>query len=331
MTRTLRRAWSLLDNYVLARLTGRPSTAAFWYTPDRPTLRTQADVDRYLAAQHPVYPVDYRPKLRYALRNGRGIVVLPYAQPIGEQINPEAVAQLALGAHAAWVLDASTDARDEFLTHADYLRGALDPSGLWSYTFDWFANKAPWSSALAQSRGASVLLRAARLTGDDGYAQAARRALAPLGQPIEDAGLLATWQTASGPAAYFEEYPKHPTAVLNGSMAALFGLYEAYRFLGDQEAGALWHAGTAGIAAMLPLYDAGWWTLYDLDPAVGRPNYDSPHYHALSTTYVGLLALLDPAHRELFAEYHGRWERQTSTVNRLRALMAKTHFKLTVR
>jgi hypothetical protein len=82
---------------------------------------------------------------------------------------------------------------------------------------------------------------------------------------------------------------------------------------------------------MLPLYDAGWWTLYDLDPGLGRRNYDSPHYHSISTTYIGLMALLDARHRGIFAAYHRRWRRQATAWNRVRATVAKLHFKITVR
>lgn len=332
MMSTLRRAWSLADNYVFARWAGRPSTAGFWYTPDAPMLRSADDRDAYLRAEHPIYPIDYRPKLRYPLRNASGIVVLPYPKPIGERVNPEAASQLALGAHAAWLIDHDSDARRTFFTHAEFLRSSMDPDdGIWYYDFDWFANKAPWGSALAQSRGASVLFRAARVTGDDSYAEAARRALRSLGRPIGDGGFLTTHETQVGAAVYFEEYPRHPTAVLNGSMAALFGLFELAHFLDDDDARRLWDAGTRGLAAMLPLYDAGWWTLYDLDPGLRRRNYDSPHYHAISTTYLALLALLDGRNRDSFETYHRRWAQQNNFLNRLRALVAKTHFKLTVR
>jgi hypothetical protein len=331
MIKVLRRAWALADNYALARLTGRPSTAAFWYTPDAPAIRDAADLDSYLAAREPVYPIDYRPKLRYGLRNASGVVVLPYPDPIGERVNPEATAQFALGAHAAWAIDGDAAARATFLRHANFLRSTMTADGLWIYDFDWFANRAPWASALAQSRGASVMLRAARMTGDTSFGEAARRSLRPLARDIADGGFRAVKSTRWGEAVYFEEYPKHPTAVLNGSIAALFGLFEVAHFLEDEQAADLWIAGTNGLAAMLPLYDAGWWTLYDLDPAYGRRNYDSPHYHDLSTTYVGLLALLDPVHRDVFSSYHRRWVAQASAVNRLRAVVAKTHFKLTVR
>src|SRR5690349_787039 len=86
----IKKLYKLADNYLIARLQKRPSTAFFWYLPEPPLIQSKEDLYAYQTAvtASPFYLIDYRQKLQYSLENKAGIIVLPYDQPLGQQINP---------------------------------------------------------------------------------------------------------------------------------------------------------------------------------------------------------------------------------------------------
>lgn len=321
----------LADNYGLSRLTGRPSLRGFWYTPDRPAVFDAASRAAYLAAEEPFYLIDYRPKLGYSLVNADDIIVLPYPHPIGRQINPEAAFQYALGLHDEHLATGDPRAREAFLHYASYFAQRQTATGDWTYDFDWFRSSAGWTSALAQARGASVMIRAARLTGDATFAKRALRSMSRFGTPLERGGYLATLPGRDGPLVYFEEYPQEPTAVLNGFLAALFGLYEVATWLGDAAADRLFTTGLDSLEEMIPRYLVRNWSLYSLDRRGGRLNYDSPHYHELTTNYLSVIAAIDPAGGDRFSPALGTYRRQGTAANAVRYTIAKVFYKLFVR
>ncbi|HYE01191.1 MAG TPA: D-glucuronyl C5-epimerase family protein [Alphaproteobacteria bacterium] len=327
MLTTLGRAWGLFDNYLLAPAVGRPSTAGFWYLPEPPRVADAAALAGYLAAGHPPYLIDYRPKLRYRLVGPEGIVVLPYGGAIGTRINPEAAFQYALGLHDAWLATGDPEHRRRFLHYAAFFLGRQTAEGDWTYDFDWYENRAPWASALAQARGASVMLRAGRLDPSAPYFDAARRALSRFSRPVERGGYAARFEPAG--CVYFEEYPKQGNVTLNGFMASLFGLFEAGRLLGDPGADALWREGTASLLRMLPHFETGWWTLYDRDPRRPQPNPHSPRYHRMCVGYLSVLAAIsgDPG----LAAARDRWRALDRLPNRSLAFVQKARRKILYR
>lgn len=314
----------LVGNYLLGRVDGGPSSARFWYLPEPPNVCDAASAARYLAAPTPHYLMDYRAKLRYGLVGDDGIIRLNYGGDIGPQINPEAAFQYALGWHDRWLETGEPRAREVFLHYARFFRDYQTPEGNFAYRFDWYASPAPWHSALAQSRGASVLLRAWLLTGDADDLAAARRAIGAFEIPIAAGGFVARHPRAG--VEYLEEYPYQPTAVINGFMAALFGPFELGRWTGDERAAALFDRGVSALEAMLPHYTTSWWSLYDLDPDSPLPNVHSPRYHGMVTDYLRVLAALSGSAR--IAEYRDRWARNDTAANRARAYAVKAYKKL---
>ena len=91
-----------------------------------------------------------------------------------------------------------------------------------------------WVSAMAQGQGASLFVRLHDETEEDRFADAALRALLPLRVPSAEGGASAELHGHPFP----EEYPTTPPSfVLNGGIFALWGLYDVWRGLGDDEAG----------------------------------------------------------------------------------------------
>lgn len=289
--RYIKNAWLLFDNYVLARWQNRPSTAGFWYLPEPPAITSKNDLVRYQQSQiSPSYLIDYSKKLNYSLTNAEGIIVLPYQHPIGAQINPEAAFQYALGLHDQYLQTKQTADLNKFLNYASLFQNQQSAEGLWPYQFDWYGSKAPWYSALAQARGASVMLRAWKLTQDEKYYKASTNSLKKFMVPISEGGFLHTFSAEN--CLYFEEYPHTPTGVINGFMSSLMNIWELNYWLKEPWLTELWQTGIQSLEKMLPHYSNGWWSLYDLDPKSPIANVNSPRYHQLEIDYLHILALL---------------------------------------
>lgn len=296
-----KKLYQLTDNYLLARLQNRPSTALFWYLPEPAYIKTKKDLFSYQnpVAAAPCYLIDYRQKLQYTLENQSGIIVLPYDPPLGQQINPEAAFQYALGLHDHYLHTQDSTALTQFFKYADYFAKRQTTEGLWTYHFDWFGSKAPWASALAQARGASVMLRAGMQSQNSTYYDLAKKSLIKFLQPTAVGGFSHPFKSEN--CFYYEEYPQTPSGVINGFMAALMSIWELQYWLKESWLHHLWQQGLASLEKMLPYYSTGWWSLYDLDYYKGLPNINSPRYHLLEINYLKVLSILSDSpilHRE---------------------------------
>jgi hypothetical protein len=162
----------------------------------------------------------------------------------------------------------------------------------------------PWVSAMAQGEGASLLVRVHAATGEERYAEAARRALRPMRVPSADGGASALLEGRPFP----EEYPTDPPSfVLNGSIFALWGLRDVAVGLGDEQAEREFAAGVDALAAAIGRWDTGRWSRYDLFPH-RVTNVASRAYHELHVTQLEAMQELAPrpelgAAAERFAAY----------------------------
>lgn len=222
-----------------------------------------------------------------------------------------------------------------FFDAADWIERNQDDRGGWPIPVrrSWRslnATLAPgWYSAMAQGHALSILSRAHALTGERRYAVAARRALA-IYRAASGGGQGSGVRTLfMGQHPWYEEYPTTPALfVLNGFIYSLFGLYdmkelatrlrygaaqdadeEAELSAAAAEAGELWEAGLGSLKVMLPFYDSGTGSLYDLrhytmGVAPNRARWD---YHAV---HVGQLRWLgtvdaDPIFNATATRWHG--------------------------
>jgi hypothetical protein len=328
--RYLKKIYQLVDNYLIARLYNRPSTALFWYLPEPSNIKSKQDLIQYQTLSKPAsfYFIDYRQKLNYSLTNHDNIIVLPYDQPIGNQINPEAAFQYALGLHDQFYKTNDQTYLQQFLNYANYFLKKQTPDGFWSYDFNWFTSKAPWYSALAQARGASVMLRAGLITQDNTYLTAAKNAVSQFLLPTAAGGFLHIFSKENCP--YFEEYPQIPTGVINGFMACLMSIWELHYWLKENWLNEMWTLGINSLQAMLPHYSNGWWSLYDLDENSPILNVNSPRYHLMEIHYLQVLSILS-ASPILQSELHNRTRQYHNSINKLRALGLKFARKIMYR
>jgi hypothetical protein len=235
---------------------------------------------------------------------------------------PAGLVQLALG----WwerSLDEGGARRDEFLRVCDVLVGRGERRGealLWPYdvAVAKFGLRPPWHSALAQGQAASALVRAYALTGDDGYADAARAAVHPL---LEPDGELVT-ATAAGPI--LEEAPSNPPShILNGWVSALWGVWDIAVGLDDARAENVFAASLAALRHQLPAYDVGWWTRYSLYPHA-IDDLAKPIYHRLHVDQLDVLHRLTGDAE--FGETSERWRAYDTALSRMGAVAQKSVF-----
>lgn len=260
-----------------------------------------------------------------------GIPLLDYHGRVGRQYNPIAVAQYALGNYNLAQQTGDSGYAQRFRAGAEWLLHHLDttPHGtyLWPHHFDFEYFRpltAPWYSGLAQGQGLSVLLRAHADTGRREYLEMAHHVYRSLATPIRAGGVQ--YADPEG-GLWIEEYlVDPPTHILNGFLWALWGLYDYHRYTGAPEAGRLFERYTETIAACLPRYDLGFWSLYELTPQRIK-NIASPFYHRLHLVQLDIMYRLTG--RETFAEYGRRWRQYTERAAlRLRAAAYKAAFKL---
>jgi D-glucuronyl C5-epimerase C-terminus len=316
------RAAQVLDTYLIAPMTGKISTASFWYIPEPPAFVDADGFRRYVepTGRSPIYPIDHRAKTNYTLVDPDGVIVLRYAAPTGDQINPEACFQFALGLHDRWLSEGDESLREHFLFYARYFRDRQTDAGDFAYLFDYGGQlRAPWFSPLAQSRGASVMLRAFLITEDMSFREAALKALRKFTVPISEGGCLG--YTARTGSPYFEEYPPDPTEVINGFMAAAIGPWELARFLNAADGVSLAALAKTSLEKMLPEFTLSWWSIYDQNRRDVFPNYHSPRYHRMCIGYLQVLALMFES--ETIADHARIWNSQFTVASRARATALK--------
>lgn len=326
MLKKLSVAFNLLDNYFIGPLMGRPTTAGFWWRREVAQVSTPQQFQHYLdsATPSPFYLMNYESKLSYQNDSADGIVQLPYRDPIGDQINPEAAFIFALALHDDFKLHGKDESKAKFLDYAKYFLETQTEAGDWNYEFDWPGCKAPWTSALAQGRGASVMVRAYLLTQNVDYKNAAIKALSRFEQPISENGYNAIFKPTGTP--YYEEYPKRPIVVMNGFMASLIGCWEVSHWLDEPRAQTLFDEGIASLEKMTPYFLVDGWSVYDLNPDNKAHNLNTPRYHKLVGSYFDVLSTL--SNSDVLAAQSQEWSARLGFFNEKRALFKKFFWKL---
>ena len=219
-----------------------------------------------------------------------------------------------------------------FFHAADWLLTAQDQrSGGWPVNARFnlkkskypFAKEIPpgWLSAMGSSHAISVLIRAYHKRGEDKYLKAAIKALRPFSLSSKEGGFKAVFMNTY---VWYEEYPTTPDSfVLNGFMYSLLGLYDLWKTLehlndadeknAGQEAKWLFGNGTRSLVAMLPFYDTGSGSTYDLrhftmggPPKLARWDYHSTHVNLM---FVLSTVVENEADKETILEIAGRWQR----------------------
>ena len=162
-------------------------------------------------------------------------------------------------------------------------------------------------------------------TGEERFAEAARRALHPLHRPVADGGVF----TLLDGAAFPEEYPTDPPSyVLNGAIFALWGIHDVALAFNDRSLEAEFEQRVDALAGSIHRWDTGRWSLYDVFPHP-VPNVASSAYHALHINQLRAMNILAPrpslaSTAERFTGY------AASRTHRTEAFARKVAFRLIV-
>lgn len=240
----------------------------------------------------PPYPIDMWPLLVYpdGPLDEAGVLYTSQTELFPASYQPTNIAQYALANWNAYLTTGEEKHKQAFLIQARWLvahetRIADDTCG-WPipFPFDEYYAPKPWLSALTQSVGISVLVRAYRLTGEGAFLQVARRAIRTFQLDILDGGVSAR---IGDNGVFFEEIAVYPAAhILNGYILSLFGLYDYVALTDNAQVAALIRRSLVTLHTLIDDFDLGYGSRYDL--LFGHPA--SRFYHALHVTLFEALA-----------------------------------------
>jgi len=186
-----------------------------------------------------------------------------------------------------------------FIHGADWFVRNQDTNGGWPSNVVFNKNRkkypeaeeipAGWYGAMCQGQAISVLCRAYLSSGDEKYIESAKLALNLFSIPSSRGGIKTEFM---GVHPWYEEYPTTPsTFILNGFIYSLLGLYDLSQVAKDNvEAKMAFEKGMESLKALLPFYESGHGTFYDLRhytmktaPKRARWDYHATHVNQLLT------------------------------------------------
>lgn len=199
-----------------------------------------------------------------------GIPLRDFGAPRGVVYHPLIVAEYGCGYAQLLRWRKDEKYRRGLAKMCDWLVSHQQPDGSWRYNWGFRYGpvqlKPPWKSAITQSQAAQALIEGAQLLDRPELLDSARRALLVCGRPLEDDGL----RLSAGAGWFYEEYPSDPpTHVLNAHLRVLVACTDYLQQRKDARIRDLLDRGVAGLKHVLPKYDTGYWTRYDLLPERG--------------------------------------------------------------
>ncbi len=238
------------------------------------------------------------------------------------QYFPTTSLQKGLGHWDLWLQSNRTDTAqfNAFEQLAHWALRTRDERSGWRVP-SWEGSSTSLYSAMSQGEGVSLLCRAYSVTNLEEYLVAAQDAAQLMLAPV----------AAGGTARYekegiiLEETPlRHPQTILNGWIFALYGLYDLSQVCKEDSWQSALSETLEALHTMLPVFDAGFWSLYDSDG-----NLASPFYHRLHIAQLRALQRTFPRHSECFRQSADRFELQLAKrAARIRAIAIKSYQKL---
>ena len=161
----------------------------------------------------------------------------------------------------------------------------------WEYCFDYGGGRAPWLSGMAQATAAQGFAGAALLPGAD----TARLKAAARGAYRSIPGRL-TMRLSEGP--WVRLYGFNSDIVLNAQLQTALSIAQYARITGDAAAAAYAAALRRSAAALLPRFDTGYWTYYQL------PRTPSPlEYQTFVVDLLHRLSSTDPRFADAYQRF----------------------------
>lgn len=237
---------------------------------------------------------------------------IPVVKGFEQRYWPVTIAQYGLLNYNFYLTHGNEKNKKIFQNVCDWLVQNIADSGAWEHHIVYHSTVVnedllpPYASAMVQGEAISVLVRGYHLFGNSDYLDCAAKALKPYSIPATEGGVLETFCGMP----FYEEYPtKTPSLVLNGFIFSLFGLYDLSNtnHKSAELAKELFEKGTATLVKLLPLYDGGFCSRYDLSYITAPPRNKNmnPFYHAIHVNQ--LVAMNSIIHSDILSYYIAEW------------------------
>lgn len=239
------------------------------------------------------YPIDMSPLLAFPFGglDANGVLFNERNGAFGSAYQPTSIAQFALAQWNAYLVDHDRSRLDSFLIQARWLleheTRFTNGTSVWPipYPVPAYGAARPWLSALTQGNVLSVLARAYKATSDTQYLECAQRCVRSFQFDILDGGVSAP--VANG-GIFFEEVATYPAGrILNGYILSVLGIYDYLYVTDDPQIQRLAEWSVETLHELLPGYELGYWSSYDLIYNRPAPRF----YHLLHVSLLQALAL----------------------------------------
>ncbi|RXG72932.1 D-glucuronyl C5-epimerase [Armadillidium vulgare] len=282
---------------------------AFKFVICRSTCRYNG-VEHLPEEQHIFYGLGLKDQWRYLTRNFmvdllKGIAASSRAKKLKKRVNKAKVRLVSLELRGKGELRNISLSSNEHIRHfydaADWLIKYQDERGGWPIPVarkviaGLLEVKPGWYSAMAQGQAISLLVRAAYFSGNKKYIESAAKATSLFLVNVTQGGIRTYFP---GDYVWYEEYPTSPSLfVLNGFMYSLLGLYDLKQSstAPTNPSQTLFDEGMKSLRMLLPLFDTGQGSLYDLRHFTSQvaPNLARWDYHTTHITQLLTLATVD--------------------------------------
>jgi heparosan-N-sulfate-glucuronate 5-epimerase len=187
--------------------------------------------------------------------------------------------QYGLGAYDLYLETGKEEYLEKFNNIVSWALSEQETHGGWD-TFS-FKNLKNNYSSMAQGEGASLLLRAYLETKDEIYINAAKKAIDFMLLSVNQGGTTLYY---SKDEFTFEESCQFQT-ILNGVIFSIWGLWDYVLVTKDENYTKILDDATEYLVKILPSFDRGYWSDYDLDGNITSPFYHDLHIQQLKVMY----------------------------------------------
>jgi len=240
---------------------------------------------------------------------------------------PISIGQLGIAVYHTYLKTTSTEDKTRFLKFVDWyydhaaISNGLGARWMTEVPLPQYKNPGPWQSAFTQSRAISILLRGYQLTNDTKYCDLAEKALISFTLPVINGGV--TSFTPHGP--FYEEYTASiPTLVLNGMIFSLFGIMDFTRVFPENKlARKIYDDGISTLINILPEFDLGFWSRYNLCTAEWYPQID-PATVGYQRLHISQLDVMyHYTNNDIFRDYSETFKKQDDLLNTIKMYKLK--------
>lgn len=208
---------------------------------------------------------------------------------------PVAIFQYGLGAYDLYLQTGDNQYKQKFMQCVEWTSKHQEDTGAWK-NFAHLYPDHPYG-AMAQGEATSLLVRAYICTKEQRYLEQAKASLDFMLKPVDEGG-CSLYQDDE---LVLLEYT-HKSAVMNGWIFALFGLYDYELATGGQGGyQETMRKSMATLKKYLSRFTNSFWSMYDLDGHIASPFYHNLHIAQMQ-------ALYQMTKQEIFNYYAEKWE-----------------------